>query len=60
MPYPVQNLIEGRSEPVSVHPEESAQRALELITSTTSANFQSLMIQNAQWAWSRMNLFSEV
>jgi hypothetical protein len=31
MPYPVVNLIEGRSEPISVRPADSAQRALSLM-----------------------------
>jgi len=31
MPYPVVNLIEGRSEPISVRPTDSAQKALSLM-----------------------------
>lgn len=31
MPYPVRNLIEGRGEPVCVHPEDSTQKALSLM-----------------------------
>ena len=31
MPYPVVKLIEGRSEPISVRPTDSAQRALSLM-----------------------------
>lgn len=32
MPYPVQNLIEGRGEPVCVRPDDAAQEALRLMT----------------------------
>jgi hypothetical protein len=31
MPYPVQNLIEGRAEPISVYPEDRANKALALM-----------------------------
>lgn len=31
MPYPVQNLIEDRGEPISVHPNDTAERALGLM-----------------------------
>jgi len=32
MPYPVQNLIEGRGEPISVRPSDPVQKALALMT----------------------------